>query len=242
MNMGVRRNRSAPRRETLLHVKDVIAVRTSGYRPGGLRCDFDRLSEAERRRAVELVGDTDRGTWNWDRLGKPGKGKRGELEELIEKASGEPGIFARARELDEIAALAAEVNRQAVRRPFSRREQATLFEALGEALAGGAMSVSTLGTFVVLLLSLERGEGFAPHSRVERRDGEPVLIVSRTYGILTERQDWRQSLTAWQQGCKQLAKNSWIQLDASGGNEYEIRLGVRAKRAMKGAPPKKRAA
>ena len=70
----------------------------------------------------------------------------------------------------------------------------------------------------------------------------PVLTVSRSYGLVTERQDWRASMASWQKGLQHLARNGWIELDASSGNEFQIRLGTRAKRAMRGTAGKTRAA
>jgi hypothetical protein len=145
--------------------------------------------------------------------------------------------------MEEISALAAEANRQAVRRPFARREEAGLIQELGDHLARGYLSADMIGVFMLVCVELERGEAFAPRGRVERDpDGEPVLVVSRSYGLTTERMDWRGSLSSWQKGLTHLAKNRWLELDASSGNEYRIRLGSRAKRAMRAAPPKARAA
>lgn len=239
MNVGSRRRRGAPSRHTLIEIRDVIARETSGYRPGGLRVNWDRLSEDEQRKVVELVRAAGRdGGWSFSNLSKR---DRAVLEGLIEKAADANGIFENARSMEEIRALAAEAHQASVRRPFSRREQATLFEALGDALVAGSMSATTLGTFVIIVLALERGEGFAPHSWVERDpvDGESVLVVSKSFGLLRERQDWRASLAAWQKGCEQLARNSWLELDGSAGNEIRLRLGSRAKRALRGEPPRK---
>jgi len=53
-----RRGRDAPSRDALLEARDIVAVRTSGLRPGGLRCDWGKLDEADQRRAVELVRES----------------------------------------------------------------------------------------------------------------------------------------------------------------------------------------
>jgi hypothetical protein len=242
MNLGtMRRSRTAPNRETLLEIRDIVAVRTSGYRPGGLRCDFDRLPEDEQRRAIELVREADQGTWAWERLGDR---KRKELEKLIERAADTPGIFQDTRSMEEIVALAGEANRQAVRRPFRRSEEKGLLHELGEQLAGGFASVNTVSAIVMTLIAMERGQAFGPQGRVERdADGEPVLVIDGRFGLSTERQDWRGTLAAWQQGLTQASRNGWVEIDRSGGgNEWRVKLGSRARRAMRGAPKERKAA
>ena len=233
MSALLRRCRDAPNMDGLLSIQDDVVRHTAGMVSGGLRCNFSKnLNEGEQSELVALAREAegDDGRFVLDRLSKR---KQQRWEQLVGKGGGDPEFFARHRGLAEIQALAAEGHKASVRRPFARREQETLFEALGDALANGSMSASTLATFVVILLSFERGEGYAPRSRIERDpDGTPVLCVSRAFGLVTERQDWRQSLTAWQQGCKQLAKNSWLEVDASTGNEVRLKLGSRALRAL----------
>jgi hypothetical protein len=216
-------------------------MQTAGLVAGGLKADLDRLSEDEQHKVIELVGIAGAGgAWSWQKLTKK---QRTTLEELVEKAADNPRFFADARAAAEIQALAASAHKAAVRRPFTRREESGLLRELGDHLVHGYLTADQIAPLLVVFASLERGEAFAPQGRVERDpDGEPVLIVSKSYGLLTERQDWRGSMGAWRQALDHLAKNAWITLDASGGNQYEIRLGSRSKRAMRGTAGEKVAA
>jgi hypothetical protein len=239
MNIGTKRGRTAPSKLALQEARDVIARETSGYRPGGLRVNTDRLSEDEQERLVALVNEAGSGrAWWWDKLKKK---DRTALEGLIEKGADAPRIFEETRALEEIRALAAEAHVAAVRRPFRPREESGILHELGRQFADGFLTADMLGPLLVVFLSLERGEAFAPQARVERDpDGEQVLVVSRAYGLVSERRDWRGSLAAWPQALTHAERNAWLIVDRSAGNSWEIRLGARAKRAMRGQPPRKK--
>jgi hypothetical protein len=228
--------------DVVLSIQDYVARSTAGLISGGLRTDLRKnLSEAELSELVALTREAEKPDRRFviERLSKR---KAQRWEQLVGKGGGDSDFFKRHREMAEIQALAAQAHKARVRRPFTRQEEAGLLAELGEHLAKNYLSVHTLTAVVVVFAALERGEGFAPHSRVEREDGEPVLVVNRTYGLVAERKDWRQTLGAWRQGLSHAERNAWVEVDRSGGMEWRIRLGTRAKRAMRGAPPKKRAA
>jgi hypothetical protein len=235
-----RRGRNAPpHRDTLAEIRDIVAVRTSGYRPGGLRCDFSRFSEDEHRRAIELVREADKGTWSWDRLGKPGKGKRGELEGLIEKASAEPGIFARARELDEIAAIAAEAHRESVRRPLHRKQEASIFAELGKCIENGWLEAPHVAVLALVLVAFSTGRPLGPRGRVESLDGGLVaLVVDSQFGPFSGALDPEGQLAPrWAQTADHLVANEWLAVTKN-GREWWVSPGARLRAVMAGRPVK----
>lgn len=242
MNVGTkRRSRTAPNRDTLRSIQDFVVRRTSAMISGGLRADLASLSEDEQTEVVSLTREAEEGGgFVLDRLSNR---KRDRWERLVGKAAGDEKFFANHREMDEVRTLAALAHRESVRRPFRRTEETGLLRELGRQLEGHFITADMLAPIVIVFISLERGEAFAPHGRVDRDlDGEPVLTVSRSFGLLTERQDWRAVTAAWQQSLSHAEKNAWVQIDRSAGNEWQIRLGSRAKRAMRGEPPRKKQA
>jgi hypothetical protein len=239
MNVGRgRRDKTAPSSERLKGIADYVVRRTSGMVSGGLRADLTSLSDDEQTEVVALTREAEEGGGvNFDRLSKK---KQDRWERLVGKAAGDEKFFANHREMSEIASIAAEAHRASVRRPFRRSEESGLLQELGRQLEGHFLTVDMLAPLMLVFISLERGEAFAPQARVERApDGEPVLFVSRAFGLSTERQDWRGVTAAWRQSLTHAEKNAWVEIDRA-GNQWAIRLGARAKRAMRGDPPRKK--
>ena len=235
MNIPTRRSRTAPSRDTLQEMRDTIAVHTSGFKPGGLRCDFGRLPEGDQVRVVELVREAGKGrAWSWDKLSKK---NRATLETLVELASGEPGIFAGTRDLEEIQALAAEAHVAAVRRPLSRKQESGIFAELARQVEGGHLQAPHIGLLAILLTIYSSGRALGPRSRVESlADGEPVLILDAVFGPLGGNLDPDSELSArWKQNLDHLVANSWLEV-AKSGPEWRVSPGRRLRAVMAGRP------
>ncbi|MFL5943685.1 MAG: hypothetical protein ACJ75L_10525 [Gaiellaceae bacterium] len=226
-----RRRRTAPNTETLLDVKDKIARATSGYRDGGLRVNANRLTEPEQWELIELTREASTGGWSWERLGK---GRR-RLEALIEKAADARDVFADARAAAEIQALAAQAHVEAVRRPLSRKEEHGVFAELARQVEGGALGVADVGMIAALVTSFVGGRPLAPRSRIERVDGEAVLVIDAGFGPFSADLDPEGQLAGrWQETLHHVADNNgWFEVTKR-GSEWSIAPGPRLRAAMDG--------
>jgi hypothetical protein len=232
MNLG-RRDRTAPSRDTLVEIRDVVARETSGYRSGGLRIDWDQLDEDARRRVVELVKEAGAGGgWTWNRLSDR---KRKELEGLIERGSDARGIFKDTRALEEIKALTEQAHTAAVRRPPSRKQESGIFAELGRCVAEGWLDASHVSVLVLIQIVLSTGRTLGPRSRIETLDdGGTALVVDRQFGLFAESFDPYGELgPRWMQTVDHLAANEWLIVEKN-GTEWWIWPGQRMRAAMEG--------
>lgn len=233
MNLGSRRRRGAPSRETLQDARDLVAMHTGGLRPGGLRCDFERLPEDDQRRVVELVGAAAKGrSWSWGRLSEH---DRATFESLVEKASGEPGIFAAARELAEISALAAEAHQIAVRRPLSRKQENSVFQEIGRCVGNCWLDVADLAVLTSFVTAFVSGRPLGPLSRVERFGDETVLVIDdANMGPFSGMFDAEGQIgPRWQMNLAHLETNEWVAVRRN-GKQWTVRPGNRLRQAMAG--------
>jgi len=228
-----RRGRDAPSRDALLEARDIVAVRTSGLRPGGLRCDWGKLDEADQRRAVELVREADRGTWSWTRLGK----KRAGLERLIERAADAPRIFENTRSMEEIAALAAGAHQAAVRRPLSRRQENGVFQEIARCIENGWLNVADLAVLTAFIAAFVGGKPLGPRSRVERMGDETVLVLDdATMGPFFGKFDPEEQIgPRAKMNLAHLEVNEWLTIERS-GKQWTVSPGRRLRLAMDGKP------
>jgi hypothetical protein len=228
-----RRSRNAPNRDTVMEIRDVIARETSGYRPGGLRCDFDRLSEDDQRKVIDLVREAGKGGgWSWTKLSKK---DRTTLEKLIERAADTPGLFKQTRDMEEIAALAAEAHVAAVRRPLSRKQEHGIFAELARQVEDGHLHAPHVALIALVLTIYTSGRALGPRSRVESlADGEPVLIVDAVFGPLGGNLDPDSEISArWKQNLSHLEANSWLEVRRN-GPEWWVSPGARLRAVMAG--------
>ena len=232
MNVGLRRSRTAPNRETLAEIKDIVAVHTSGLRPGGLRCNFDRLSEDDQRRAVELVREADYQTWSWQRLGEK---KRKELEGLIERAADARGIFKDTRAAEEIKALADSAHVAAVRRPLSRKEENGIFAEIAVGIEARSLDAASVAMIAVVATAFVSGRPLGPRTRVERDGEQPVLVIEDvSFGLYGGQFDQEEQLAPrWKQDLGWLEEAGWFQVDRQ-GKQWTIKPGSRMRAAMAG--------
>ena len=233
MNVGsLRRSRTAPNRETLSEIRGIVAVRTSGLRQGGLRCNFDRLSEDDQRRAVELVKEADYQTWSWQRLGDR---KRKELEKLIEKASGTPGIFKDTRAVEEIRAMTESARVAEVRKPLTRQEERGVFSEIAAGIEGRSLEAADVALIAVVVTAFVSGKATAPRTRVERVGEMSVLVVEdANMGLFGGEFDAEQQLAPrWKQNLQWLEQIDWFTVDRR-GKEWHISAGPRLRNAMAG--------
>jgi hypothetical protein len=237
MNVGRKRGRTAANRETVMEIRDVIARETSGYRPGGLRCDFDRLSEDEQWKVIELVREAgEGGAWSWKKLGKR---SRSTLEKLIEEASDARGVFEDARSMEEIAEIAAEAHTAAVRRPLSRREEVTVFGEIARCIAQGWLTAADLAVLVAFVSAVTTGKPLGPRSRVERVGDHTVLVIDdANMGPFAGSFDPESQVTPrWKQSVDLLEKNEWVTVERL-GKQWTVGPGRRLLLAMAGMPVK----
>ena len=238
MNMN-RRSRGAPSRDTLADMRATIAVHTGGLAPGGLRPDFLRLPEDDQRRAVELIRKAGKGrTWSFSKLSNK---DRETLEGLIERAAGEPGVFERARESEEIAALAAEAHRAAVARPVSRRQENGIFEEVARCIEDGFLAVADLAVLASFVTVFVSGKPLGPRSRVEHSGDETVLIVEdANMGPFSGQFDPESQIgPRWQMTLAHLERNEWLNVTRH-GKQWTVAPGRRLTLAMAGKPIKDR--
>jgi hypothetical protein len=226
-----RRSRTAPAKETLGELADLITRRTSAMSPetGGLRPRWDRITEAEQTELVELTRQAyEGGTFD---LGRLSDKRARKWESLVSAASGVKGnAFADWRAQAEIRSIAAEANRLTVRRPFSKREEHGLFDEFYGQLASvpPCLDAEDVAVAVLILAQLHAGAPLAAMSRIERdAGGEPTLIIDAHHGLA----DGDTNLPTWRQCLEQLERNSWFLVQRS-GPEWRIGLGLRAKQAM----------
>jgi hypothetical protein len=227
-----RRSRTAPSRDTLLEIRDIVAVRTSGYRSGGLRIDWDKLNEADQLRTVELVREADKGTWSWSRLGKK---KCAELERLIEHGCDAPRIFEDARAMQEIAKIAEEAHVASVRRPTTRKQETSLLSELGRCIDAGWLDASHVAIVVLVQIAFGTGRTLGPRSRIEALDdGDTVIVADTHFGLFSESLDaYAEIGPRWMKSVDHLAANEWLAVTKS-GREWRISPGRRLKAAMAG--------
>jgi hypothetical protein len=234
MNLGGRRDRTGVNRETLQEVRDVVAVRTTNLRPGGLRCDFDRLDADAQRRVVELVNTAGQGrSWSWSRLGDK---DRRELERLIEQASREPGIFENARQMEEVAELAASAHRAKVRRPLRNREEAGIFTEIAAGIEGGSLGAADVAMIAVISTAFVSGKPLGPRTRIDLVGDTPVLVVedAASLGLYGGKFDEEQQLAPrWKATIQWLEEIGWFEVEKR-GKEWSISAGPRMKLALAG--------
>jgi len=219
--MRLRERTSRPDKDTLRGVGYEIARRTAAMPDGSLRLDWRPLDDGEAAELVDLVEQDEALT----------RRQIARYEELLEQATGKPGLFAKLRNIESIAAMAREAKRSVVRRSFSTTETNGLLGEIAIHLRDGMLRSDHVLLLVAILSSLELGEGLAPHARVEEG---PVLIVHRSYGPLGADRDPEMRMSLWREALDHLALNQWVVLGGA-GNEIRIELGVRSKQVMAAA-------
>jgi hypothetical protein len=235
MNITKRRDRGAPSTAALQIARDVVARETCGLRPGGLRADMNRLTSEDQKRMIDLIDTAGQGrSWSWERLGKR---DRSTLERLIEAAADAAGIFEQTRQMEEIAALAAEANVKAVRRPLSRREENGIFSEAARCIEEGWMDVADLAILASFLAVFVSGRPLGPRSRVERVGEDTVLVVDDvSFGPFSGAYDSEAQIgPRWQQNLANLEANEWLTVERH-GKAWTVSPGARLRAAMEGRP------
>ena len=233
MNIG-RRNRSAPSREMLAEVRNVVARETSGYRSGGLRIDWHKLDDDAQGRVVELVKEAGAGGgWTWNRLSDR---KRRELEGLIERGSDARGVFQDARSMAEIQRLASEAHVAAVRRPLSRRQENGVFQEMSRCIESGWLNVADLAVLSAFITTFVSGRPLGPRTRVERVGDDTVLVIDANMGPFGGSFDPEEQIgPRVQQNLASLELNEWLTVQRS-GKQWTVAPGRRLVAAMAGKP------
>jgi hypothetical protein len=230
---AIRRERRTYSDDTLKSIRDFVAMRTITLKENGLRIDWKNLDDAETRELVELTQEAERGEGGF-RLDRLSKRRARRWEALAARGSGEPeSFFEDARQMAEIRALATEANRVAVRRPITRREEGGLFDEFVSQFSAEPpfLFADHLALGIVIFACLHSGKAIGPRSRIEQIDGESALIVDSTFGVVGSQRDPYSMFARWRQGLQHLERNAWVQVMRN-GNEWTIRPGPRALRAM----------
>lgn len=232
--------------DTLKAIQTFVIRRTSGMISGGLRTDLrQNLTDDEQAELVGLTREAegDDRSFVLDRLSKR---KQQRWETLVGKGGGNPKFFADYRDAEQIKEIAAQAHVGIVRRPFLRREESGLLDALAEQVIPDKpgrphLYLDRAGVLLGVLLMFSSGKTFSPRSRVERdEDGQQVLIFDQTYGLFGDC-DPRSAFGNWPKTLQRLEATGWLVL-GGGGPAREIRLGPRALRALGDLPPSKRRA
>lgn len=118
-----------------------------------------------------------------------------------------------------------------------RAEEVGLLHEPAEHLALGYISVSTLTPIVVVLLALERAKASRPtHGSSATPRASPSWSSTASLALPPSAATGGGTLSGYQQALAQAERNAWVEVDRSGGMEWRIRLGVRAKQALQGTP------
>jgi DNA-binding Lrp family transcriptional regulator len=234
MQVGLRRSRTAASRETLVAMRDTIAMQTAGLVPGGLKADLDRLSEDEQHKVIELVGVAGAGgAWSWDKLSKK---QRTTLEDLVEQAADKPRFFADARSVAEIQALAASAHRESVRKRLTRKEEHGVFEAIAVGIEARSLDAADVALIAVIVTAYVSGRATAPRTRIERVGELPALVVedANMGGPYAASFDEEQQLAPrWKQNLQWLEEAHWFEVERQ-GKQLTILPGSRLRVAMAG--------
>lgn len=232
--MPLLRRSERPGSEYFTGCHNAIRRLTTNVQRGGLRADWDRLSDREAAELVELTRRTDeQGRADGLVLSRLG-GDLGRWEKLVEKAADAPGIFARKRDLWDLERDIRQMTKDVLKRPFTRREEKRLLGEIGDHFRGRFLGVEHMALLVVLLTAFDSGEPPGPFARFEAGEGgDPVLVATRGRALVAGACDEEGMLAGWasRHVVGHLERNGWVTL-AANGNELRIGLGPRTRRLL----------
>jgi hypothetical protein len=221
-----------------------ITVLTSGFLPGGLRLQADRLTDQEKATVIKLTrkasGDDDDAAFDLDRLSKR---ERLRWERLCEVGGGrEPGsVFEAARKAQETATGFAALARLAARpkRRIDLHEKGSVtlpkqivFDFLDR--PNPALTIATLGLLVFVCSQFENGAALGRYARLEGSGDDAVLTVDANYGFGAQF-DYRDDVTVgvWR-SLRHLDRLGLLRVERS-GPQVRIRQGPKLLQANRRA-------
>lgn len=230
MNMLRTKRQATPSSVALADTHDTIARATCLLRPPtGLKVDFG-LIEQDAGDLVTLTREAGRGGgFNPARLGK----RRKRWESLVERATGEEGLFERLRTDAEFKVEAARLAREAAKPPRRVRYEeegavvlpAELLDWLTE--KPPVVWVEHVAVLAMTLMQLENVRAIAPKSRIEGAGDEAVLVVDRRFGLTGGDADPDGRLIRWLDCLGDLHRLEWLVVEQK-GQEVRVSRGRRA--------------
>lgn len=244
MNIITQRKRKAsPSSVQLADARDAITRATVGMRgphAGGLKLDFAKLDVDEGTDVVRLTRvATEGGGFSFGRLGKR---DRVRLEGLIERASGDEGLFGRQRDEAVAQAEIARLAREAQRPPRRPRFEQPGTVALPAELLDWLVEVPPviwaehLAVLSVTLLQIENVTALAPHARIEGAGDSACLVLDRRYGLVGGKHDPDDRLIRWRECLLDLQRLEWLVVEQH-GQEVRVARGRRALEIAAGRKP-----
>jgi hypothetical protein len=237
MGMLKTKRQATPSSVALADTHDTIARATCLLRPpAGLKVDFG-LIEQDAGDLVTLTREAGRGGgFNPARLGK----RRKRWESLVERATGEDGLFEGLRTDAEFKAEAARLAREAAKPPRRVR-----YEQEGAVVLPGAelldwltekppvVWVEHVAVLAMVLMQLENVRAIAPQSRIEGSGDEAVLVVAKRFGLAGGDADPDSRLIRWRDCLGDLQRLEWLVVEQA-GSEVRVSRGRRALEIVKG--------
>jgi hypothetical protein len=208
-----------------------------------VRLRLDRLDDQEQDQFAELAAKTVTEAKGVN-LAALGKRERGKLESLLEKASGQPGLFDKRRaetsSRAELDALARRARRPAERPILKTRGAVVLerpvIEGLFAAGKGKSVDLCDLGCFV-WILSMFANPDLAIEPRGGRVDPDgPTIHWNREIGFLRRGTD-RDGKLGINSSLKRLERLGLVELGGS-GRERSVRPGRYGRAILKGGEPR----